>query len=173
MLPTFSTAGNGTPGHFAALMLADAAGVKVNPIHYRGNAPAVTALLSGEVQAGILGTAGLLPHIKAGKIKALAVAGSTKSSLLPELPTSAEMGTPGLDLEFMFVAMVPAKTPDAVVATLQKAIAEAVSQPDFGERMRAMDVAPSTMASSAVNDKLLKSRERYLQIVKSAGIKGD
>ncbi|MEO8857977.1 MAG: tripartite tricarboxylate transporter substrate binding protein, partial [Burkholderiaceae bacterium] len=65
---TFATAGNGTPGHFAALALADATGIKVNPIHYRGNAPAVLAVVSGEVQAGILSTSGLAPHIKAGKV---------------------------------------------------------------------------------------------------------
>lgn len=170
---TFATAGNGSPGHFAALMLADASGIKVNAIHYRGNAPAVLALVSGEVQAGILGTAGLLPHIKAGKLKALAVAGNSRSSVLADLPTAAELGQAGLEVEFMFVAMVPAKTPDAVVTTLQKAIAEAVGQAEFQERMRAMDIAPWTLAGNAVAERLKKSRQSYADIVKRTGMKGD
>lgn len=170
---TFATAGNGTPGHFAALMLADATGIKINPIHYRGNAPAVLALVSGEVQAGILSTSGLAPHIKAGKVKALAVAGSNHSSLLPDIPTSAEQGVPGLDLEFMFVAMVPARTPDTVVATLHKAIADAVAQPDFQSRLRAMDVASTRLGSAAVADWLAKDRARYEAVVKKTGMKAE
>ncbi len=170
---TFSTAGSGSPGHFAALMLADATGMKINPIHYRGNAPAVLALVSGEVQAGILGTGGLLAHIKAGKLKGLAVAGNSRSGGLPELPTALELGQAGLDLEFMFIAMVPAKTPDAVVSVLQKAIMEATGQADFQERMRGLDVGPSTLAGTAAGDRLAKSRERYAYIVKTTGLKGD
>ncbi|MEO6626025.1 MAG: tripartite tricarboxylate transporter substrate binding protein [Burkholderiaceae bacterium] len=170
---TFSTAGSGSPGHFAALMLADATGMKINPIHYRGNAPAVLALVSGEVQAGILATGGLLPHIKAGKLKALAVAGNTRSSGLPDLPTALEQGQAGLDLEFMFIAMVPARTPDAVVSVLHKAIMEATGQADFQERMRGLDVAPSNLAVAAAAERLSKSRERYAFIVKSTGLKGE
>lgn len=170
---TFSTAGSGSPGHFAALMLADATGMKVNPIHYRGNAPAVLALVSGEVQAGILGTGGLLPHVKAGKLKALAVAGASRSGSLPDLPTAQEQGQSGLDLEFMFISMVPARTPDAVVGTLQKAILEATAQADFQERMRSLDVGPSNLAGAAAGERLTKSREHYAHIVKATGLKGE
>ena len=154
-------------------MLADATGMKINPIHYRGNAPAVLALVSGEVQAGILGTGGLLPHIKAGKLKALAVAGNNRSSSLPDLPTALEQGQSGLDLEFMFISMVPAKTPDTVVGVLQKAILEATGQADFQERMRGLDVAPSSLTGAAAADRLTKSRERYAYIVKTTGVKGE
>ena len=170
---TFSTAGSGSPGHFAALMLADATGMKINPIHYRGNAPAVLAMVSGEVQAGILGAGGLLPNIKAGKLKALAVASNSRSIGLSELPTALEQGQAGLDLEFMFIAMAPAKTPDAVVNVLQKAIMEATGQADFQERMRGLDVGPSNLAGIAAGERLTKSRERYAYIVKTTGLKGE
>ena len=170
---TFSTAGSGSPGHFAALMLADATGMKINSIHYRGNAPAVLAMVSGEVQAGILGAGGLLPHIKAGKLKALAVAGNSRLIGLPELPTALEQGQAGLDLEFMFIAMAPAKTPDAVVNVLQKAIMEATGQADFQERMLGLDVGPSNLSGAAAGERLTKSRERYAYIVKTTGLKGE
>lgn len=168
---TFSTAGNGSPGHFGALMFADAAGIKVNPIHYRGNAPAVLALVSGEVQAGVLGAGGLLPQIKASKVKALAVAGSSRSALLPDLPTAAELGQPGLQLEFMFIAMVPAATSDAVVEILQKSIADAVAQPDYQERMQALDIVRSPLAGPAITARMAEMRSRYAAIVKQTGMR--
>ena len=143
--------------------------MKINPIHYRGNAPAVLAVVSCEVQAGILGAGGLLPHIKAGKLKALAVASNRRSIGLPELPTALEQGQAGLDLEFMFIAMAPAKTPDAVVNVLQKAIMEATGQADFLERMRGLDVGPSNLSGAVANERLTKSRERYAYIVKTHG----
>ena len=170
---TFSTAGNGSPGHFGALMLADAAGIKVNAIHYRGNAPAVLALVSGEVQAGVLGAGGLLPQIQAGKVRPLAVACSSRSSLLPDLPTAAELGYPGLQLEFMFVAMVPASTPDAAVAVLQAAVADATAQPDYQERMQAMDIVRSTLAGPAITTRMEQMRARYAGIVKQTGMRNE
>ena len=167
----FSTAGLGSPGHFSVLVMADATGVQVNPIHYQGNAPAVLALVSGQVQAGILSTAGLMPHIKAGKVNALALAGVNHSSQLPELKTAAELGQPNLNVEFLFVASVPAGTPDAVVASLQQGIADAVKQPEYQERMRAMEVAPVSLGSEALHARLLKDRTRYAEIVKKSGLK--
>lgn len=170
---TFATAGNGTPGHFGALVLAEATGVQANPIHYRGNAPAVSALVAGEVQAGVLGTPGLLPHIKAGKLKALAIAGSTRSALLPELATGAELGIAGMAVDFSFIAMAPAATPDAIVATLQKAMAEVMAQADFRERMKAMDVSSVSKSGAALTAELGKDRDRYAEIVRKNGLKGE
>lgn len=170
---TFATAGNGSPGHFGALMLAQATGIQVNPIHYRGNAPAVLALVSGEVQAGVLGAGGVLPQIKAGKVKALAVAGNSRSTLLPDLPTAADLGQPGLQLEFLFLAMVPAATPDAVVEVLQKSIAETVAQPDYQERMQTLDIGRSPLSGPAITARLADMRARYAAIVKQTGMRSE
>ena len=91
---SFSSGSNGSPGHLAAAILGDAAGIKVLHVPYKGNSPAVLALLSGEVQAGILATPGLLPHVQAGKITALAVTSHKRSLVAPDLPTVAEAGPP-------------------------------------------------------------------------------
>lgn len=170
---TFSSAGNGSPGHVAAAMLTEAAGVKVNHIPYRGNAPAVLAVVSGEVQAGILATSGVLPQLKANKVKALAVAASRRSAQLPDVPTTAELGYPGVEMEFLFVAMAPAKTPDAVVNTLHKAIASAMGQADVQERLRNIDIVPSDLAGPQVADRLARLRERYAGIIKTTGMKAE
>jgi len=168
---TFANAGLGSPGHFAALLLADATGIKVRAIPYRGNAPAVMAVVSGEVQAGFLGTGGLLPHIKTEKIKGLAVAGSQRSILMPDLPTIAEQGYPNFTLESMFVALLPAKTPEAVLSVLHKGITEALAQNDIRERLRAMDVVPTSLTGRDAVASLTKARDNYARIVKATGMK--
>ena len=84
---TFSTAGSGSPGHLAAEMFTEATGMKITHVPYKGNAPAVTAVLSGEVNGGVLATPGMLPHVKAGKITPLAVTSRQRSQLAPEVPT--------------------------------------------------------------------------------------
>lgn len=170
---TFSSAGNGSPGHVAAAMLIEAAGVKVNHIPYRGNAPAVLAVVSGEVQAGILATAGMLPQVKAGKVKPLAVAATRRSVQLPDVPTTAELGYPGVEMEFLFAAMVPARTPDADVNALHKAIGSAMSQADVQERLRNIDIVPSDLAGPQLAEKLARLQERYARIIKTTGMKAE
>lgn len=170
---TFSSAGNGSPGHVAAAMLTEATGVKINHIPYRGNAPAVLAVVSGEVQAGILATSGVLPQLKADKVKALAVAASRRSAQLPDVPTTAELGYPGVEMEFLFVAMVPAKTPDAVVNTLHKAIASAMEQADVQQRLRAIDIVPADVAGPQVAERLARLQQRYAGIIKTTGMKAE
>lgn len=170
---TFSTAGNASPGHFAALMLADAAGVKINPIHYKGNAPAVMALASGEVQGGILATGGLLPHIRSGKVRALAIAGSRRSIALPDVPTAAEAGLGGVNLETYFVAMVPAATPPPIVSALQAGIVDALGQQDLRARLQAMDIHPVAATGAQAEAQLTAARERYAAIVRRTGMKAD
>ena len=117
---TFSSAGNGSPGHFAAEVFSEATGAKITHIPYKGNSPAVLAILSGEVQAGILATPGMVPHVQAGKITPLAVTSRKRSVVAPELPTVAEAGVKDLEFEVLQLAMVPAATPAPVVEALRK-----------------------------------------------------
>lgn len=170
---TFATAGSGSPGHFAALLFAEATGAKVNPIHYRGNAPAVLAVVSGEVQAGILGTGGVAPHVKAGKLKGLALAGTQRSALLPDVPTTKEAGYPDLELQFMFLAMVSAKTPDAQFKALNAAISEALRQPDIQQRLLTIDASTVALDERQAIERLDKARVKYAKVVKESGMKAE
>ena len=107
---TFSSVGSGSPGHFAAEMFIEATGMKITHVTYKGNTPAVTAVVSGEVNAGVLATPGMLPHVKVGKINALAVTSRKCSPMAPDVPTVAEAGLPHLEQEVLYVVMVPGAT---------------------------------------------------------------
>ncbi|MDX3905532.1 MAG: tripartite tricarboxylate transporter substrate binding protein [Pigmentiphaga sp.] len=170
---TFSSAGNGSPGHLSLSMLSQATDMKINHIPYRGNAPAVLALVSGEVQAAALATPGLLQHVNAGTIKALAVTGSQRSPLLPSVPTTAELGYPAVKQDVLYVAMVPSGTPDGIVRTLQSAIGKILAQPDVQQRLRAMDFTLESLDGEAAAKELAAVRERYAKIIKSAGMTVD
>jgi tripartite-type tricarboxylate transporter receptor subunit TctC len=170
---TFSSGSNGSPGHVAASILQDSAGVKVNHIPYKGNTPAVMAVVTGEVQAGILATTGLLPQVQAGKVKALAVTGRKRSPLMSDVPTTAEAGVPALEFEVMYVAFVPAATPASVVATLQKALADALAAPDVRERLQKLDMVIEAESGAPAEARLAKARERYAATIKATGMKID
>ena len=170
---SFSSGSNGSPGHVAASILQDTAGVKVNHIPYKGNTPAVMAVVSGEVQAGILATTGLLPQVQAGKVKALAVTSRKRSPLLPDVPTTAEAGVPALELEVLYLAFVPAATPAPVVTTLQKAMAAALAAPDVQERLRNLDIVVEGETGVVAEARLAKARERYAATIKATGMKID
>ncbi len=172
-LITFSSGSNGSPGHVAAAILQDSAGVKVNHVPYKGNTPAVMALVSGEVQAGVLATPGLLPHIKAGKVKALAVTSRKRSPLLPDVPTAAEAGVPALEVEVLYLWFVPAATPEPAVATLAKAMEAALAAPDLQERLRNLDLVIEGETGAAAEARLAKARSRYAATIKATGMKID
>lgn len=169
----FATAGIGSPGHFGAAMFAEAAGIKINPIHYKGNAPAVTALLGGEVVAGVLGSGGVAPHVAAGKLRALAVAGPNRSLLMPEVPTAVEAGLQGIDQLTGFLVMVPLRTPDATVAALRDALVEATRQSAWNERMRALDAVTTNLSPRDTAAWLASANQRYGRIVKATGMKAE
>lgn len=168
---TFSSAGNGSPGHFAVEMLTQASGAKVTHVPYKGNTPAVTAILSGEVDGGALATPGMLPHVKAGKITALAVTSRKRSTLARDIPTVAEAGLPQLEQEVLYLAMVPAGTPEPVVQTLQKAIADALARPEVRARLESLDLHYEGLAGAAAAKRLAELSERYGKVVRATGMK--
>jgi tripartite-type tricarboxylate transporter receptor subunit TctC len=168
---TFSSAGSGSPGHLAVEVIKEATQAKITHVPYRGNTPAVTAVLSGEVDGGVLATPGMLPHVQAGKITALAVTSRQRSRLAPELPTVAEAGLKSLEQEVLYIVMVPAATPDAVVHTLQKGIVEALKRPDLQARMTTLDLFYEGLTGAQASQRMDALYNRYGPIVKATGMK--
>lgn len=167
----FSSAGSGSPGHLAVEVFAEATKHKLGHIPYRGNTPAVTAVLSGEVDGGTLATPGMLPHVKAGKITALAVTSRQRSTLAPEIPTVGELGLKSLEQEVLYVVMAPAATPDALVQQIAKAIGDALQRPDVKARMTSLDLFPEGLTGAAASKRLADMNARYGALVKATGMK--
>lgn len=170
---TFSSAGNGSPGHFAAEIFSEHTGAKISHIPYKGNAPAVMALLSGEVQAGILATPGLLQHLKAGKVRALATTGSHRSPLLPQVSTVGELGLKDLEFEVLYLAMVPAATPEPVVQTLRHTMQAALASKELQSRLESLDMLPLGDSGADAVKRLEANTTRYRQVIKATGMKAD
>jgi tripartite-type tricarboxylate transporter receptor subunit TctC len=169
----FSSGSNGSPGHLAASMLVEKTGMRITHVPYKGNTPAVTAVVSGEVQAGVLATPGFLPQIQAGKVKALAVTSRTRSPLLPEAPTVAEAGLPDLELEVLYVAYVPAGTPEPVLQLLQREFGAALKLADVGDRFRKLDIEVLGAPGPVLAERIARTRERYARTIAATGMKID
>jgi tripartite-type tricarboxylate transporter receptor subunit TctC len=170
---TFSSAGNGSPGHIAAEIFATETGAKITHVPYKGNSPAVLALMGDEVQAGILATPGLLPQVQSGKLRALAVTGKQRSPLLPQVPTVGELGLKGLEFEVLYISMVPAATPEPVMQTLRASLQKAMALPEVKARLGSLDMVPLGETGSAASEHLAASQARYGRIVKATGMKVD
>ncbi|MEZ5640877.1 MAG: tripartite tricarboxylate transporter substrate binding protein [Burkholderiaceae bacterium] len=168
---SFSSGSSGSPGHLAAEIFHESTGGKVLHVPYTGNTPAVTAVLSGEVDAGILATPGMLPHVKAGKITALAVTSRQRSTLAPDIPTVADLGHKEMEQAVYYVAMVPAATPDAIVQKLQKAMADALAQPEVRQRLAGLDLFYEGQTGAAAQQLFDQLSARYAKVIKATGMK--
>ena len=111
----FGSPGVGTTGHLGLAMFMHAAGIKLTHVPYRGAAPAITDLLAGQIDGVVDNPPTVLPHIEAGKLRALAVAAKQRMALLPDLPTAAEAGVPNYEASSWFGVVAPAGTPPAIV----------------------------------------------------------
>ena len=167
---TFSSGSNGSPGHLSAEILGDVAKVKVTHVPYKGNTPAVTAVISGEVDGGVLATPGMLSFVKAQQITPLFVTSRKRSAMLPDIPTSAEVGLKDLSVEVFYVAMVPTATPNEVMAVLQKGMLEALSRPEVKARLEAQDLVIESETGQAAVQRLENMRARYAPIIKATGM---
>ncbi len=167
----FSSGGPGSPGHLGVAIFSQAANIKITHIHYKGNSPAVLALVSGEVDGGILSSTGMLPHVKSGKVVPIAITSRHRSGLLPDVPTVAELGYPDLENEVITLCMVPAATPEPLVAAMQKAVIDALAAPAMRERLASMDMRYEGLTGAAANKRLTDLSARYAKVIKATGMK--
>ncbi len=149
---SYASGGSGTPGHLTGVLFLQATGADMLHIPYKGPSPAMTDVLGGQVDCGWLAGPTVLPHVKSGRLAALAVSSVQPSPSLPEVPTLAQaIGQAGLDVTFKQYLWVPAETPGPVIATLQKAVVEHIQQPSVKARFAELDmVAMGTTSAQAV-----------------------
>src|SRR5215510_6444066 len=132
----YGMTGVGNPLHLTMEMFKTAAGVDIQPVPYRGDAAIFPALITGEIQVAVTPMATSLPHVTAGTVRALAVAGAKRSAAVPDVPTVAESGLAGFESSSWQGWFVPANTPRETVGIIQRAVAKALTAPDLLERLR-------------------------------------
>lgn len=169
----FSSGGNGSPGHLALEILRDASRVRMVHIPYRGNSPAVTALLANEVDAGILSVSGMLPHVTSGKIVPLAMTSQARSKALPTVPTVGELGLKKLEAEVLTVIFAQGHTSPALWTAMQNKVLKALTDPAVQARIRALDMDYEGLTGAAADARLQALSIKYEKIVKTTGMKID
>jgi tripartite-type tricarboxylate transporter receptor subunit TctC len=165
-----STAGAGTAGHFAGEMFIAMAGIKPEVVHYNGGGPAIDAVVNNDSQWTVAPIGGRLPHVRSGKLKALAIGSPTRLALLPDVPTVAESGYPGYNAVGWGAIFVPNGTPQPIIDKLNATIAKVVTLPEVKKQFeeQGTEGASSTQAEMA---KLLRDEYARLgQTAKSIGL---
>jgi tripartite-type tricarboxylate transporter receptor subunit TctC len=171
---TYGSGGPGVPGHLAAEMFLQTAGVKMEHVPYRGPAPATQAVLAGEVDCGFLATPTVLPHVKAGKLVALAVSSATASPLAPDVPTLARaLQQPALDASFRLVLQVARGTPPAVVAVIERSVADVMKDPEVRTRLQASDLVAIGSSSAQATEQMKAEMARWEPLVRRLDLKAD
>ena len=169
----FSSAGNGSSGHLTGMIFQALTGVKLTHIPYKGSGPAIVELLSGRDVALSFASMTIVPHIKTGKVRALAITSTSRSGALPDVPTATEAGLPGFEASSWFALVAPAATPKPVIDRLHADTVKALRQPSMEERFSKLGarLVGNTPAEFAA---FIKSeRAKWGATLKPAGIKLD
>lgn len=166
----YASAGKGTPLHLAAELFKSKTGTDIVHVPYGGDTPALNDLLAGTVQLAFMSVASTAPQIRAGKLRALAVTGASRSDALPDLPTLGELGIAGYDVGTWWGLLAPAGTPDAVVARLNAAMRKAVALPQTKERFAPLGLDPRSDSPAEFAAFIKEEVARYAAVAKIAGI---
>lgn len=168
-----ATFGSGSGPHLAGALFAQAAGVKLQDVPYRGSAQALTALLGGEIDIAIDTVAAAAPHIRAGKLRPLAIVGSVRSSLLPEVATVVELKLPDAVFDAWYAIAVPARTPAPVLRRLGTEVNAVMADAQLQSQMRAQGMEPVALGPKAMRTQIETETARYRALAHRAGIQAD
>jgi len=170
---TYASTGPGGTPQLASELLKLRAGIDVVHVAYRGAAPAITALLANEVDTAFLDLSVLLPHVRDGRLRPLGLAAGARSAALPEVPTIAEAGVPGVEVENWYALIAPAGVPEARVATLSAALRGALAQAETAKRFTDQGARVIGGTPAEANAFILAEMEKWAEVVRKAGITAD
>jgi tripartite-type tricarboxylate transporter receptor subunit TctC len=170
---TYASGGPGVPGHLAAELLLSTTGTSMLHIPYKGPAAATTDVVGGQVNCGFLATPTVLPHVKAGRLKGLAVSTAKRSPLAPDVPAAAEAGAAGFDAPFYLVLFAPRGVPAEVTARMNRAVGDALEQRDIRERAAALDVVTLGGSPQEAVKVLKDAAAKWAPVVQRIGLKLD
>jgi len=170
---SFASSGYGSSPHLSGELFKQAAGIDILHVPYRGSAPAIADLRGGQVDMFFDNTPSILPQVKAGAVRALAITGARRSPLVPDVPTMEEAGFPGFVIAPWFGVMAPKKTPDAIIARLNKAYDEALKDPGIVRRLGELGMTVAGGAPEAFQEHMRSETLRWGELVRAHGIRAE
>ena len=166
-----ASSGIGTPNHLGAEMLKHLAGLDIVHVAYKGGGPAMTDLIAGQVQLQFSSIPTVLTHVKAGRIKMLAIGSGKRSPALPDVPTIAEAGVPGYEYTTWYGIFAPSATPSATIKLLNAAVMKAVSSPEVSQRLAPQGAEPAPSTPQELMRYMKDESARWAKTIKAAKIK--
>jgi len=167
----FGSSGIGTPVHLAGELMMQLTGIKMIHVPYKGIAPAMTAILAGEIEITYVAVLTGLQHFKAGKLSPLAVAGRSRYPALPEVPTAAEAGLAGYEIDFWYALLGPAGMPAPLVARIQRDAAAILTTPEMKESLLAQGCVASGSSPEELSVRIRSDYELWTKVIRTAGVK--
>jgi tripartite-type tricarboxylate transporter receptor subunit TctC len=169
----YGSAGNGSAGHLAMEYLKLVSGIELQHVPYKGTGPNLVDLVAGRTHATSAGTPPLMPHVKAGKLRVIAVGTAQRLAALPETPTVAEQGYPGFETSQWYGLNAPAKTPPAIVRRLADEAAKAVKSPSVLERFGADNAEAVGSTPQQYAEYIAQEQTRWKEVIQKANVKAD
>jgi len=170
---TYASGGPGVPGHLAAELLLSTTGVSMLHVPYKGPAAATTDVMGGQVHCGFLATPTVLPHVKAGKLTALAVSTAKRSPLAPDVPAAAEAGAPGFDAPFYLVLFARKGVPEQILARMNREVVNALEVKEVKDRAAALDIVTVGGSPQEAARVLKEAANKWAPVVQRIGLKLD
>ena len=168
---SYGSAGPGTSNHLVGALLAKVAGIDIVHVPYKGGAPALTALLGGEIELQVSQPNTMMPHIKSSRVRAIATTGVKRSQLLPDVWTLSEAGYKELEIVGWYCIVGPAGLPRPIAEKLETAVARAVNSPEFAKPMKAEGTDPVSSTAEGLRSLMSTDVQRWARIVAQAGVK--
>lgn len=169
----YASGGAGVPGHLAMELFIAMTNVKMTHVPYKGPSPAAQDLLGGQVPCGYLASPVVAPHVKTGKLKGLAVSGSRRSVMAPDVPTMDEAGVKGYEASFGEVLFLPKGTPDQIVKRLNDELTKILNMPDVKAKLNANDLDPAANSSAEAAQQIKARYAQWGEVVKRISLRVD
>ena len=168
----FASVGTGTSPHLGGELFQSLAGIKLVHVPYKGTAPAVTDLISGQVHILFTSMPTVLAHVRGGRLRLLGTGGTKRSAVIPDTPLIADT-LPGFELVTWYAIFAPARTPDAIIRRLNAEIVKALADPESHDRLAAQGLEPTPMTPEELKRYTRQDTSRWERLIKAAGIGGD
>ena len=170
---SYATPGTGSSPHMAGELLKMETGINILHVPYKGTVPATADVIAGNVSMALANTLVALPHVKAGRLRAVAITSAKRSSIVPDIPTVAESGVRGFEAGTWYAVLAPAGTPRAIVRHLNESIVRIVQLPDVREKLALQGAEPLAGSPEEVGEFVRREVGRWSKVVKAAGVRLD